>query len=266
MRNKNWILVSILLLHSLSVYAQGVDESAAASRYEAYAGKTSMGPNIVASTSWVGAIVEAAGAEKVLVLAPIELRHPPEYDFSPQDIMQASKADLVFWAGYEGFVRNLIQAAEIPETDLVKVNTNNAPPQLIDSVKSVAQLLGTTEKFEQWQKIIENLDNRLTQGALNLQTHTTKAAVQFHQQAFAQYLGYEIIAVFGPQEMTMNELSKIDASDPDIIIDNWHSPQGLPLQKEGRSYVQLINFPGPFETYSLLDVLQYNGNLLGILQ
>lgn len=36
---------------------------------------------VVASSSWTGAIAEAAGADEVRVLAPFELKHPPEYDY-----------------------------------------------------------------------------------------------------------------------------------------------------------------------------------------
>ena len=66
---------------------------------------------IVASTSWVGAIAGAAGAKDVTVLAPIELRHPPEYDYKPEDIVRVLKADYVLWAGYEPFIKKMIQAA-----------------------------------------------------------------------------------------------------------------------------------------------------------
>jgi len=37
------------------------------------------------------------------------------------------------------------------------------------------------------------------------------------------------------------------------------------MKKSGRGYVQLVNFPGPFETRSILDVLKYNAGQLGLL-
>lgn len=263
MRTK--IVLLILLLIPSTLFPQGTDETSGASRYDSYAGKTSMGPSIVASTSWVGAIAEAAGAEDVLVLAPIELRHPPEYDFSPQDIIKASQADLLLWAGYEGFMKKLRQAAEISEHKLIQVQTNNAPDKLSESVKAMAELLGTQTRFALWNERLEKLASSLQEGASFKKAGETTVAVQFHQQAIARYLGYDVVAVFGPQELTMNDITHIESLDPELIIDNWHSPQGLPLEKDGRGYVQLINFPGPFATSTLLEVLAYNGKALGLI-
>jgi len=265
MHRKRFSILTVLILVSTILSAQGVDEASAASRYDSYAGKTSMGPAIVASTSWVGSIVEAAGAQKILVLAPVELRHPPEYDFSPQDIMEASRADLVFWAGYEGFVRNLVSAAEIPPRKVIQVQTNNAPDQLAASVEAVAKLLDTDQAYQSWKRSLDELSERLLAGAQRRQTSSMRAAVQFHQQAFARYAGYDVVTVFGPQDLTLGDVTAIEALKVDIIIDNWHSPQGEPFKIEGRSYVQLVNFPGPFQTRSILDVLTYNGQELGLL-
>jgi len=265
MLKKRLLTLLCLVLVSIPLSAQGVDETSAASRYDSYAGKTSMEPAIVASTSWVGAIVEAAGASNVLVLAPIELRHPPEYDFSPQDIMTASRADLVFWAGYEGFIGKLVSAAQIPDKNVVQVQTNNAPDQLASSVESVAKLLGNEEAFTSWKRSLDDLSSRLLDGAQRQQTSSTRAVVQFHQQAFARYAGYDVVAVFGPQDLSLGDVTAIEALDPDIIIDNWHSPQGEPFKSLGRTYVQLINFPGPFMTRSILDVLTYNATQLQLI-
>jgi zinc transport system substrate-binding protein/iron/zinc/copper transport system substrate-binding protein len=266
-----WIVLAMItVVGSFMLGAQGTPEStladseSQASRYASYAGTTSMGPSIVASTSWVGSIVQAAGASDVQVLAPIELRHPPEYDFSPQDIIKASKADLVFWAGYEGFIRNLTEAAEIDENRIIRVDTNNAPDKLANSVFHVASLLGTTDSWELWKAQLDEISTRMLDRAQEVHTEEIPVAVQFHQQAFARYLGYNVVAVFGPQELTLSDVSAIEALDPDIIIDNWHSPQGQPFMDQDRTYVELINFPGPFATDTLLDVLIRNATVLGL--
>lgn len=263
MRNKIFLCGLILVLLSLPLVAQGIDESLGASRYDSNGGTTSRGPAIVTSTSWVGGMARAAGATDVTVLAPVELRHPPEYDFAPNDIIRAAQADLVLWAGYEGFIRNLVRAAEIPSERVVQVETNNAPDKLLVSVEALAQLFDTMEHFSVWKEKLTQLSEELLAGAEAQEATTMIAAVQFHQQALARYLGYQIGIVYGPQDLTLSDIRKIEALNPDIIIDNWHSPQGEPLQKEGRKYVQLINFPGPFQTSGLLDVLRYNGRQLG---
>ncbi len=262
---RSYTLILILISLPLFLFAQGADEASAASRYDSYAGKTPMGPKIVASTSWVGAIAEAAGASQVQVLAPVELRHPPEYDFSPKDIISASQADLVLWAGYEGFVKNLAKAAGIGEERLVKVNTNNAPDQLAQSVEAIAQLLDTSDRYVAWKEELDVLASRLLAASAGQENTKKRAAVQFHHQNLARYLGYDVVYVFGPQELTLNDLRKVDELNPDTIIDNWHSVQGQSFATSERSYVQLINFPGPFGARSILDVLEYNGRQLGLL-
>ncbi len=259
MKKQLFLCGLVLLLLASPLLAQGVDES---SRYNSYEGTTSMGPSIVASTSWVGAMAQAAGATEVIVLAPTELRHPPEYDFAPNDIIRATQADLVLWAGYEGFMRNLVRASEIPASRVVQVDTNNAPDKLLISVEALAQLFDTMEYFSVWKEKLNQLSGELLAGAETQAASSMTAAVQFHHQALARYLGYKVEFVYGPQDLTLSDIQKIEALNPDIIIDNWHSPQGEPFQKEGRKYVQLINFPGPFETSGLLDVLHYNGRQL----
>ncbi|MBE1490780.1 hypothetical protein [Plantactinospora soyae] len=38
---------------------------------------------MVASTSWVGALAKAAGATDIIVVAPGNAQHPPDYDPKP---------------------------------------------------------------------------------------------------------------------------------------------------------------------------------------
>ncbi|MFA5514017.1 MAG: zinc ABC transporter substrate-binding protein [Sphaerochaetaceae bacterium] len=219
--------------------------------------------SIVASTSWVGGIVEAATNQKVQVLAPVELRHPPEYDFSPNDIIKASKADLVFWAGYEGFIKNLVKAANLDENNLHLVNTNNSPDKLVVSVKNVAEILNTQKEFELWKNELDKLSSKLSEN--RDKRKSIKAVVQYHHKDFAQFLGYDVLFVFGPQDLTLGDIIKIEGLDADLIIDNWHSVQGESFKSGNRDYVQLINFPGPFNTSSILDVISYNAKVLGLL-
>ena len=139
-------------------------------------------PKIVASTSWVGAIVKAAGIDDVTVLATIDMRHPSEYDFKPSDIQLALEADYIVWAGYEPFIQRLIEVANIPEEKLIIVFTNNTPPLLRDTVLSVAQRFGTTEKASLWVEELEKLAQTLSDNATKLNVHEKRVVVQFHQR------------------------------------------------------------------------------------
>ncbi len=220
---------------------------------------------VVASTSWVGAIAEAAGARNVTVLAPIELRHPPEYDFRPVDIQRAVQADLILWGGYEGFIRNLVTAAKIPDDKVIRVVTNNAPPVLAESAASLAAILGTTEQFREWEKELQALAEEIQTAAAAQNVSEKKVIVQAHQQRFAEWVGYNVVGVFGPAELTPVRLAEILKMEPEAIIDNWHSAQGEPIKGTGRTYHSLINFPGPAQTVSILDVIRYNAKQLGLL-
>ena len=93
------VILLLSMVFTFPLFARGVDEQSAASAYASYSGQTPMGMPVVASTSWVAAMARAAGAERITVLAPMELKHPPEYDFKPNDIIAATQAQWVLWAG-----------------------------------------------------------------------------------------------------------------------------------------------------------------------
>lgn len=261
-------LTGLILLVGLClspVFTQGVDEQSSATTYASYSGQASPTMSVVASTSWVGAMAKAAGVQEVTILAPIELKHPPEYDFRPGDIIAATQARWIVWAGYEGFMKNLIAAAQLPQEKVVLATTNNTPPVVRESVRKLAEQLGTLDIYPSWERELRTLEAELVAGMKASGAVGKTTAVQFHHQALARWLGYKVVYVFGPGELTMTQLQEIEALNPAMIIDNWHMAQGEPLKKQGRSYVQLINFPGAYGTASILDVLRYNGMVLGIL-
>lgn len=248
---RSFVAAVVLIASLASLYAQGVAEPQDQ-------------PDIVASTSWVAAMAEAAGATNVALLAPVELKHPPEYDFKPSDIIKAANARLLLWAGYEGFMKELFSATGAPDEKIVKVSTNNSPDLLVEAVRALARVLGTEQQELAWEIGLDEFSRRTLASAAEKQVPRLRAAVQFHHQALARWLGYEVVAVFGPNEMTISQLQLITQLNVDLVIDNWHSPLGLALKDQEPSYVQLINFPGQGGTKTLLDVLHYNMRQLGL--
>jgi zinc transport system substrate-binding protein/iron/zinc/copper transport system substrate-binding protein len=99
---------------------------------------------VVASTSWTGAIAEAAGADEVRILAPFELKHPPEYDYRPSDIAQLRSARLLVYGGYEPFVKKLAVAAGLPREKMIVIVTSNDP----DNLKKQATLLAENTRTQ----------------------------------------------------------------------------------------------------------------------
>ncbi|HHY18543.1 MAG TPA: hypothetical protein GX522_01440, partial [Firmicutes bacterium] len=115
---------------------------------------------IVASTSWVGAIAEAAGADEVVVLAPFELRHPPEYDYRPQDVIKVLEADHIIWAGYEPFIKKLKTAYPEIEEKLVKVRTTNIPDNLVSMTRMLAEKFNTQKHQQNWEeRFLKEIDS-----------------------------------------------------------------------------------------------------------
>ncbi len=222
-------------------------------------------PRVTVSTSWVAALAEAAGADVGRVLAPVELRHPPEYDFRPGDIRYAVEADFLVWAGYESFIPSLFEAAGIPDDRIVQVRTNNTPPVLRQVVRELAGIFGTIDRFEEWEEELDAITAELLAAAEAKNTAGTRAIVHVHYQVLAEWLGYEIVAELGMGELTPSRLREIVDLEPDIVIDNWHVPTGAPLRGE-IPYVTLINFPGRGGTRTLIEVLRHNAQILGLVE
>lgn len=219
---------------------------------------------VVASTSWTGGIAEAAGADEVRVLAPFELKHPPEYDYRPSDIAKLTDATLLVYAGYEGFVKKLIEASGIPASKVVTVMTANNPVNLKQQARILAQRLGTEAKEKNWEIQFDKVTGDILKRAKQKNVSKTTALVQQHQVPFAKWLGYDIVGVFSAGELSPTKVMEYANLKPDIIIDNFHNPQGKPIVEVVKcKYVELINFPsvkGP----SLIELFKENASRLGI--
>lgn len=217
---------------------------------------------IVASTSWVGAIAGAAGAKDVTVLAPIELRHPPEYDYKPEDIVRVLKADYVLWAGYEPFIKKMIEAAPEIEGKLVQVRTTNTPEYLVSETRKLAGLFGTQEKQEQWEKLFLSEMEDFKERAERANVAEWKVVVSVHQNEFITWLGFKPFKVIGTTQLTPLDVIEILEAEPDMIIDNFNSVDGR-LLSDNSAYIILFNFPTK-EYPEILDVIRENIRRLGI--
>lgn len=258
--------VSAALVATVAVAVFILVPLAAAAQAAAGAADRATPPRVTASTAWTAAIAEAAGAEVGRILAPVELRHPPEYDFRPGDIRYAVQADYLIWAGYEGFMRSLFEAAGVTEDRILQVHTNNTPPVLKGVVRDLSVSLGTLDRFSRWERELDELTDALIAGSRRTDVGATRAVVHMHYRVLAEWLGYEIVAELTMSELTPTRLREILALEPDLVIDNWHNPTGEPLRNDAPAYVTLINFPGRDGTRTLLDVLRYNGSRLGLLE
>lgn len=226
---------------------------------------TSSGPRVVASTSWTAAIAQAAGAREVDILAPFELRHPPERDFRPSDVTRTHAADFILWAGYEGFMQQLVAAANIPQSRLIQIMTQNDPQHLVALTRELAATWGTTPLQAEWEKEFLAKTEVIWTAAQAQHVSKVRVVSVVHMVPFLSWLGYDIVGTFGFEEMTPVRLHEFSQLNPDLVVDVWHNPTAQPLAEAANApYVALINFPGHEGTRSLLDVFEFNAKTLGI--
>ncbi|HBF37045.1 MAG TPA: hypothetical protein DDW50_06960 [Firmicutes bacterium] len=219
---------------------------------------------VVASTSWTGAIAAAAGADEVRILAPLELKHPPEYDYRPSDIAKLKEATAFVYAGYEPFVKKLLDASGFPPNKVFTVETTNVPAILEKQARILAAQFGTQAKERKWEtrfnQVTAGILKRTEQKKLSL----VKVLVQENQQAFVKWLGYNIVGVFSAEELSPAKVMEYAKLGSDLIIDNFHNPQGMPIAEVAKCrYVELINFPSS-KAPTLIDLFMENARQLGL--
>jgi len=218
---------------------------------------------IVASTSWVSMIARAAGAEDVAILAPVELRHPPEYDFKPSDIERVNAADYVVYAGYEPFMNKLLETVDVADDQKIYVRTENTPDNLKEQVNQLAELFGTETVAEQWVTEMDELVKLIEAEADAMQLSQQKVVVQDHMVPLAEFFGYDVIAEF-TEELSPVKIAELAALEPDLVIDNYHNVQGKGIAEVAQvPRVELRNFPANAED-TIQDLWLDNAEKLGM--
>jgi zinc transport system substrate-binding protein len=219
---------------------------------------------VVASTSWTGAIAEAAGADEVRILAPFELKHPPEYDYRPSDIAQLRSARLLVYGGYESFVKKLAIAAGFPQENLIAIITSNDPDNLKKQARLLAEKMGTQKREAAWEKALNKALADIQKQAKKNKISRKRVLVQKYQIPFVKWLGFDVIGVFNTDELSPNKVMEYAMMKPDMVIDNFHNPQGKPIAEITKcGYVALINFPSA-NARSLIELLKENATRLGM--
>jgi len=219
---------------------------------------------VVASTSWVGAIAEAAGADEVRILAPFELKHPPEYDYRPSDIAQLRSARLLVYGGYEPFVKKLAVAARLPQERMIVIVTSNDPDNLKKQARFLAEKMGTQKREAAWEKALNKVLADIQKQAKKNKISQKRVLVQKYQVPLVKWLGFDVIGVFNTDELSPNKVMEYAMMKPDMVIDNFHNPQGKPIAEIAKcDYVAIINFPSA-NARSLIELLKENATKLGI--
>jgi len=219
---------------------------------------------VVASTSWTGAIAEAAGADEVRILAPFELKHPPEYDYRPSDIARLRSARLLVYGGYEPFVNKLAYAAGLPREKMILMVTSNDPEHLKKQTRFLAGVMGTQKRQAAWEKAFDKTLADIQKQAKIINISRKRVLVQKHQIPFVKWLGFDVIGIFSTDELSPNKVMEYARMKPDLVIDNFHNPQGKPIAEIAKcDYAALINFPS-VRSRTLIDLVKENAARLGV--
>jgi hypothetical protein len=219
---------------------------------------------VVATTSWTAAFASAAGAESIHVLAPYELRHPPEYELAPSDVQRVGEASFVIFAGYERMVERLKDAVgDGPQ--LIQITTTYELDTIRSSVRRIASAIGTEEAAERRITEIEEFYADWRAELVNAGLSESRVICHMFQAPLAKELGFEVVGTFGPAPLEATQIRSLSETEVDFIIDNWHNDVGKPLTETmpDTPVVTFVNFPGHEGTRSLLDVLRYNREEFG---
>ena len=220
------------------------------------------GPKVVASTSWTAAFARAAGAGEIVTIAPLELRHPPEYELKPSDLAAVAGARFLVHSGYERFAKRLAETAGAEGLAVLAVYTDNLPSKFKAEARKLALAFGTLPAYEDWEKGFDAQAEAM-RARVAAAYPVKRAVVHKYLATYAEWLGFEVVGTFGPGEGSPASLLELAKAEPVLVIDNSHNVSGKAVaEATGAPRVELINFPGRDGTRSIEDVFAYNELLL----
>lgn len=218
---------------------------------------------IVASTSWSAAFADIAGADEVESIAPVNLRHPPEYEITVSDVQKISDSEVFIFAGFERMMKTL--GTKVANKGVsVQVTLDNSLATVKESTLKIAQALGTEDiqkvRFAEYEKLVKDGQKK----ALKKKLNKKKVLCNKNQTYLAKELGLEIAGIFGPGPVTAEELLEAKKAGYDLIIDNIHNPTGKPVTEvlPKAKYIVWRNFPTAVEHDALKKVVADNIELL----
>ncbi len=214
---------------------------------------------VVASTSWAAAFADIAGADEVESIAPVNLRHPPEYEITVSDVQKISDSEVFIFAGFERMMKTL--GTKVANKGVsVQVTLDNSLATVKASTLKIAEVLGTEDiqkvRFAEYEKLVKDGQKK----ALKKKLNKKKVLCNKNQTYLAKELGLEIVGIFGPGPVTAEELLEAKKAGYDLIIDNIHNPTGKPVTEvlPKAKYIVWRNFPEAVEHDALKKVVSEN--------
>ena len=215
---------------------------------------------VVATSSWTAAYAQAAGADKITVLAPFEMAHPSEYELRPGDIPKLMDATLIIYAGYEVMTERLKKGLDLPAGKLLQIETEYNYESMEKSIMKIAAQLGTENIARENLSEIRRAFDDGKKAVEELQMANRLVVAHRFQSSIAQELGIIPDIIFGPASPEASEIITVSKSGALLIIDNFHNPVGQPFKEvlPNAQYFRLLNFPGPQGTKTLTDIIRHN--------
>jgi len=212
---------------------------------------------VVASTSLAGAIAKAAGAKEVRVIVSSAMRHPPEYDLKPSDLLIFEGAKVVIYGGYERMVSKLLETSKNKNILAIQINTETSPENLVSQARKISKVLGTEKEEQVWE---ERFLEKLRELQKKIGSFSGKRAIVHRfAQPFAQWAGLQVVQIVSPGELTPKVIGDAVAKNPELVVDIYHFPVAQVIAENAKcKYVQVINFPGANNTQNLEDIFEYN--------
>jgi zinc transport system substrate-binding protein len=216
---------------------------------------------VLASTSLAGAIAKAAGAKEVRVLTPGEMRHPPEYDLRPSDLLRFEGADIVVYGGYERMVQKLLDTSKNRNIMAIQIDTETSPENLVNQVRKISKILGTEKERQVWEEnFLERL--KLLQNKI-FRYSGRKTVVHRFADPFARWAGLHVVQIISPGELTPKVIADAVMQKPELVVDILHFPNAKVIAENAKcKYIQVINFPGVENTKTIEDIFEYNSTQL----
>lgn len=234
------LLLSVLfLVGSLSAQATVEDKSYA---------------SVLASTSWTAAFADLAGVDDLDFLAPASLRHPPEYELTPSDIVKVRSAKVLVVAGYEKMMATITDSLASLGSEVVKITTENSIEKVKSETEKIASVTKTIPRIGSYIKTVE-------EGRRMVASSSKGKKVLCHkmQQPLAKDLGLEIAGTFGPAPVSAAQIQDAKEGGYDFIIDNVHNPVAGPFQEvTDIPVLTWRNFPEQVEKGMLEEVVREN--------
>jgi len=212
---------------------------------------------VAASTSLAGAIAKAAGAKEVRVLTPGEVRHPPEYDLKPSDLLKFEGVDIVVCGGYEKMIAKLLETSKNKKVLVIQIETDTSPENLVTQARKISKILKTEKEEQAWEK---HFSGKLKDLQKQISPFSGKRAVVHRfAEPFARWAGLSIVKMISPGELTPKVVAEAIAKKPELVVDIHHFPiAGVIAENAKCRYIQVINFPGVDSTQTLEDIFEYN--------